>query len=80
MISQSLGGGDLYELARVVVPTKRIMQYRWALVFVFVLITCRTLVFEGPNDIAIAWTKRSVVFKPSLIAPVSSRKSLSRVL
>ena len=27
--------------------------------------------FEGPNDIALARTKRPVVFKPLLVAPVS---------
>ena len=50
-ISQSLGGGDLYELARVVVPSQRIKQYRWTLVFVFDLyniagrLLCKSLFF-----------------------------------
>ena len=58
MISQSLGGGDLYELARVVVPTKRIRQYRWAHVFVFVFETAQNdcdfvFVFKTLQDICV---------------------------
>ena len=43
-------------------------------VYADILITwqqSRTNVFEGPNDIALATTKKPVVFKPLLVAPVS---------